>query len=74
MSLILEADASGSLTIPADILGNHSEHRRYIVETDGRELHIKPEEPRDDLGHDEQLSRWRKLRVSSREGDAEAIR
>ncbi len=61
MSLVLEADASGSLTIPADLLGSHAEHAKYIVELDGKELHIEPEEPRDELGRDDQLNRWRKL-------------
>jgi hypothetical protein len=40
MSHLLEADESGSLTIPPDVLGHSTPHARNIVETDDRGIHI----------------------------------
>lgn len=43
MSHVLEADESGALTIPAEVLGNASPRSRHVVEPDNRGLHIEPE-------------------------------
>jgi len=59
MSRVLESDETGSLTIPADLLGNSSAHSRYLVENDGQTIHIHLESIR--VGHAERMRRWRDL-------------
>lgn len=64
MSRVLEADESGSLTIPPDLLGQAAPHARYVVGSNGHTLQIEPEELSDgsrSFTDEEWLKRWRAL-------------
>ena len=43
MTRILEAEEDGTLTLPPDVLGNVQPHTRYVLETSGTELTLRPE-------------------------------
>jgi hypothetical protein len=43
MTRILEVEEDGTLTLPSDVLGNVQPHTRYVLETSGTELTLRPE-------------------------------
>ena len=64
MSRVLEADETGSLTIPPEILGHPTARARYVVETEGQAIHIEPEATSDESGsqsHEQWMKEWRSL-------------
>ena len=44
MGQVIEADEQGRLLVPSELLANAQPHGRYVVETSGKKLLIKPEE------------------------------
>ena len=64
MSRVLEADESGALTIPPDLLGHAMPHARYVVESKWNAVQIEPEDLPEDstsLDFEEWLRQWRAL-------------
>jgi hypothetical protein len=43
MTRILEVEENGTLTLPSDALENAPPRSRYVLETDGRNLLLRPE-------------------------------
>ncbi len=43
MTRIVEVDENGSLTLPPDIINCAEPHTRYVVETHGAQLTLRPE-------------------------------
>ena len=70
MSRVLEADDSGSLTIPPEVLGHSLPRARYVIETDGSGIHVEPENPAKTppTTHDEWMRQW--LDLAERIGNA----
>ena len=46
MTRILEVEENGTLTLPPDVLGNVSPRTRYIVESVGERLTLRPDQPK----------------------------
>ncbi len=69
MTRVIEADETGRLVLPIEVLGEAKPHGRYTVETAGMELIVKPVSPpneadlftQDKLTPEEWLKQWREL-------------
>ena len=44
MGQVIKADEQGRLLVPAELFADAQPHKRYVVETAGKEMFIKPEE------------------------------
>ncbi len=70
MTRILEVEENGTLTLPPDVLGEAKPHTRYVVEAQGEELTLRPEQtrsgqaaepPQKTLSPDEWWAQWNQL-------------
>jgi hypothetical protein len=71
MTRILEVEADGTLTLPPDVLGNARPHSRYVLETQGERLTLRPEtttpdkpetSPKPKTKRERSIERWEKER------------
>ena len=46
MTRVLEVEENGTLTLPPDVIGNAKPHTRFVLETHGTSLTLRPTEER----------------------------
>lgn len=72
MSLIVEVNEDGALTLPPDVIGNHKPHARFVVESVGETLTLRPEmtlpTPEEGLSLEERLERFNRWVESHKDG------
>lgn len=72
MSLIVEVNEDGVLTLPPEAIGNAKPHARFVVESQGETLTLRPEltlpSPKDGLSLEERLESFNHWVESHKDG------
>jgi hypothetical protein len=58
MNLILEVNEDGALTLPPEAIGNAKPHARFVVESQGEALTLRPEKGDQSSTSDDSVQEW----------------